>query len=168
MIIYGAISVGRNLCWRGAAGQGVSVSAARERGQVASGVAQSSGPRVRVIAPEKEVMIGGVRCPSEGFRGRSLEELSTARKGRASAEDCIAVSQSARTHVRLGRGGGLTRVRRRTAAISELPFAGRRNSSVGTVSPCSARMVLAGPCEEPYRTHMQTQSGVCLPVLDPV
>ena len=73
--IYGAISVGRNLCWRGAAGQGVPVSAVWERDQVASGVAQSSGPRVRVIAPEKEVMIGGVRWSSEGFRGRSLEEF---------------------------------------------------------------------------------------------
>ena len=120
---------------------------------------------MRVIAPEKEVMIGGAsQNHMEGFKGRCLKTLSTARRGQASTGNRIAVSHSARPHVRLGREGGLAEIRRRTAAMTKLPFVRKRDSSVGTFS-CSDRMVLAGSCEGPYVTHMQTQSGVCLSAL---
>ena len=121
--------------WRGAAGN----EKIQPRGKVVrflGGSPQSRGPRVRVIAPEKEVMIGGASLHSmEGFGGGEFVELSTARGGQASAEDRIAVNQCSRSqcHVRLGREGGLVAAaRRRTSAISELPFARKRVSSAGT------------------------------------
>jgi len=79
-------------------------------------------------------MIGGSSLHSlEGFGGGEFVDLSTARGGQASAEDRIAVNQCSRSHVRLGREGGLAAAaRRRTTAISELPFVRKRVSSAGT------------------------------------
>ena len=126
------------------------------------GSPQSCGPRVRAIAPEKEVMTGGASVyPMEGFRKRSSKVLASARGGLASAEERIAVNQCARSHVRLGREGGLAAARRRTAAISERPFVRRRASTAGTASPCSNRMILGGPCGDSYRIHMHVRAFQC-------
>jgi hypothetical protein len=118
---------------------------------------------MRVIAPEKEVMIGGASlCIREGFGGRRSQVLFEARRGRAKAKNRIAVSTSALPHVRWEREGGLAMARSRTAAIDEPPFARRRDSSADTFSCSADRMVLEGSCGGQHMTHVQTDV-LCAP-----
>jgi len=121
------------------------------------GSPQSSyrGPRVRVIAPEKEVMIGGVcRNPMEGFGGRSPKVLLLARKSRASTRSCIAVSSSARPRACLGREGGPEQPGSKQKAIIEAPFARRRNFGPATSTCSSDHMVLVSSCQGQHMTHL--------------
>ena len=115
------------------------------------------GPRVRVIAPEKEVMIGGVcRNPMEGFGGRtrSPKVVLLARKSRASTRSCIAVSSSARPRACLGREGGPEQPGSKQKAIIEAPFARRRNFGPATSTCSSDHMVLVSSCEGQHMTHL--------------
>jgi hypothetical protein len=122
---------------------------------VLGGSPQSSGPHVRVIAPEKEVTIGGVsQNHMEGFGGRSLQVFLSARKSQASARSCIAVSSSAHPRACLGREGGPelpgSKQQRSTSLLSR-----GGATSKPTTSPCSSdHMVLLSSCEGQYMNHL--------------
>lgn len=127
------------------------------------GNSMSCRPHVRVIAPGKEVMIGGMRA---SFRGRGCALFVEARRGWAKAGGCIALSGSAPPDVRWERVGGLAMARRRTAAISEPPSTRRRNSSADTLT-CQDRMVLKGPREGRKISRADEVSCARPSVLDP-
>jgi len=132
------------------------------------GSPQSRGPRVRVIAPEKEVTIGGaglgasgrgVGCACSDTRGSGIrrgahrgepKRAVTCSSGKISQEAAWQISQEA------------------DSSDSGASFREEARFLAGTAFSCSSRMMLGGPCGGSYRTHMQAKLGVCLPALDPV
>ena len=126
---------------------------------------QFRGPRVRVIAPEKEVMIGGVglgasgrgvECACFGTRGSGI------RRGSHRGELTHAVTCSS------GKGGRPGSSQEADNSDFGASFREEARFLAETVFSCSSRMMLGGPCGGSHRTHVQTKSGMCLPALDPV
>jgi hypothetical protein len=144
--------------WRGAAGK----EKTQPRGKVVrflGGSPQSRGPRVRVIAPEKEVMIGGASLHSmEGFGGGEFVELSTARGGQASAEDRIAVNQCSRSHVSPGKGGWPGSSQEADSSDFGASFREEARFFGGHISVFEPQ-VLGGPCGGSHRIHMHARAS---------
>ena len=121
---------------------------------------------MRVIAPEKEVMIGGASLYIwEGFGGSSAKELLTARGGQASAEDPLRGESKRASTCSPGKGGRPGSGQEADSSDSGASFRGEarffgRYSTLMFSSHGAGRSLWGTKM-----THMQTQSGVCLPAL---
>ena len=153
-------SAGRNLCLAWCCRD----EKRQPRGKVIlafGGSPQSCGPRVRVIAPEKEVMIGGASLHSlEGFGGGEFVDLSTARGGQASAEDRIAVNQCSRSHdiVSPGKGGWPGSSQEADSSDFGASFREEARFFGGHISVFEPQ-VLGGPCGGSHRIHMHARAS---------
>ena len=129
------------------------------------GSSQFRGPRVRVIAPEKEVMIGGA---SLGASGRGAECACFGTRGSGIRRESHRGESKRAITCSLGKGGRPGSSQEADSSDSGASFREEARFLAGTVSACSSRVMLGGPCGGSYRTHMQARPGVCLPALDPV
>ena len=121
---------------------------------------------MRVIAPEKEVMIGGAGQNSmEGFGGGGLESSMTARRGQASAEDSPRGESKHAITCSPGKGGRPGSSQEADSSDfgasfrEEVRFLGRYIPMLG--SHVAGRS-LWGAIQD---SHLQTQSSVCLSAL---
>ena len=117
---------------------------------------------MRVIAPEKEVMIGGAGQNSmEGFGGGGLESSMTARRGQASAEDSPRGESKHAITCSPGKGGRPGSSQEADSSDFGASFREEARFFGGHISVFEPQ-VLGGPCGGSHRIHMHARASQLL------